>query len=304
MSIYIRNKKNIKNIFANVNGEKKSITSAWVNKNGVPTKVFQKKDMMDDIVSWSDATDEQLFNLLNSHYKGEINLADYWHVGDERVVHLSAMPADSNLNNEFHEAQDIILVIIDFNKDILSSPINDINKAAITVHLKTCLNTTGIIDLSYANAYSSNQSFGASWDNCARREWCNNTFKNSLPNSLKQMIKSVKKNSGYIYYTYDNDHYTVNKNNIYDTFTNDSCFLLSPIEINHNISENDYDFIRYEYYINNSHRKEIRWWLRKPYFNSYDNAIPGWWDVSTSTISKCGSCFFVNSRGIAPAFCL
>lgn len=41
MAIYIEGNKKIKKIFANVNGEKKSISSVWVNKDGVPTKVFQ-----------------------------------------------------------------------------------------------------------------------------------------------------------------------------------------------------------------------------------------------------------------------
>lgn len=41
MSIHIERNRRIKSIFANVNGEKKSISSAWVNKDGIPTKVFQ-----------------------------------------------------------------------------------------------------------------------------------------------------------------------------------------------------------------------------------------------------------------------
>lgn len=44
MAIYIEGNKKIKNIFANVNGEKKSISSAWVNRDGIPTKVFQLGD--------------------------------------------------------------------------------------------------------------------------------------------------------------------------------------------------------------------------------------------------------------------
>lgn len=44
MGIYVdaNGKKNIASIFANVNGAKKEIVSAWVNKDGVPTKVFGK----------------------------------------------------------------------------------------------------------------------------------------------------------------------------------------------------------------------------------------------------------------------
>lgn len=40
MAIFINENKKIKSIFVNVNGEKKTISSAWVNKDGVSTKVF------------------------------------------------------------------------------------------------------------------------------------------------------------------------------------------------------------------------------------------------------------------------
>lgn len=44
MAIHINanGKKSISDIFANVNGEKKAITSAWVNKDGIAVKVFDK----------------------------------------------------------------------------------------------------------------------------------------------------------------------------------------------------------------------------------------------------------------------
>lgn len=44
MAIYVDKNRKIKNIFVNVNGEKKSISSVWVNSGGVPTKVFQSNN--------------------------------------------------------------------------------------------------------------------------------------------------------------------------------------------------------------------------------------------------------------------
>ena len=40
MAIYIKNTKRVTNILANVNGQRKKIVSAWVNRDGVPAKVF------------------------------------------------------------------------------------------------------------------------------------------------------------------------------------------------------------------------------------------------------------------------
>lgn len=42
MSIHINQNKKITSVFVNVNGEKKNIVSAWVNRDGVPAKVFEK----------------------------------------------------------------------------------------------------------------------------------------------------------------------------------------------------------------------------------------------------------------------
>lgn len=44
-------------------------------------------------VSWADGTDEQIAAMIQAADEGEINLADYWNVGDERTVQLSAMEA-------------------------------------------------------------------------------------------------------------------------------------------------------------------------------------------------------------------
>ncbi len=40
MAIYINNTKKVTNMLVNVNGQKKKIVSAWVNRDGVPAKVF------------------------------------------------------------------------------------------------------------------------------------------------------------------------------------------------------------------------------------------------------------------------
>ena len=40
MAIYIKNTKRVTNILANVNGQRKKIVSAWVNRDGAPAKLF------------------------------------------------------------------------------------------------------------------------------------------------------------------------------------------------------------------------------------------------------------------------
>lgn len=62
------------------------------------------------IVTWADGTDEEIVAMVEAADKGEINLADHWKVGDERVVHLSAMAATEV--EESHVAQDVVFVLM------------------------------------------------------------------------------------------------------------------------------------------------------------------------------------------------
>lgn len=101
----------------------------WVNKDGVPTKVFPSLKSNVKIVSWAEGTDEELSVMLDAHYAGEINIYDYWHVGDERTVHLSAMTGFVNHGtgyvSENHPGQDATFVLMHSGGFKLSSAIND-----------------------------------------------------------------------------------------------------------------------------------------------------------------------------------
>ena len=90
------------------------------------------------IVTFADGTDEEISAMLEAHYQGKIDIEDYWSVGDTRVVHINAIPSDSN-NTISHVAQDITMVIIGINHDDLQEQIGIRTKAAITVQCRECL---------------------------------------------------------------------------------------------------------------------------------------------------------------------
>ena len=195
MAIYIDNKNRIKDILINVNGEKKNVVSAWVNKDGVPTKVFQANKGL-KIVTWADGTDDEIAAMLDAHYAGIINIHDYWHVGDERVVHLSAMDAYANLNNESHVAQDVTMVLMNEGGKTLVASINGVNECAFIVGQKEVLsdhifedNGLNIRRYGYMNDPSSDDTLPRGWYNCERRIWCNTTYRDALPLSLKRIFK-------------------------------------------------------------------------------------------------------------------
>lgn len=275
MAIYIDNQNRIKDIFINVNGQKKKITSMWANKSGVPTKVFQSNKGF-KIVSWADGTDEEIAAMLDAHYKNEINISDYWSVGDERVMHLSAMDVDwevgVNKKGEKQPALDTTVVILDFEHDDLVTPINNHNKTAISVQMKSALNYSGIIDGDIDDKFYSIyyehelSSVRFSWKECKRKvNWINNIFNNSLPVAMKNIVKPVNKKCYQVTHRYTSSGLS----HAYSQFdTEDYCFLLSCIEVGlgndilvSNVAIDGYYYKNegtiYEYYKNENNRTPL-----------------------------------------------
>lgn len=127
---------------------------------------------------WGSGTDAEIVEALEKHYTGEIDLTQYWTVGDERVVHLSNITSTDV--GELQPDQDITLVILNVGGKELVSPINGHTECIFIIGLKDCLSTTG-----YMN--SSNSLYG--WATYNRRTWCNNDFYNSFPSTLKPIFK-------------------------------------------------------------------------------------------------------------------
>ena len=177
-----------------------------------------------EIVSWSEGTDAQIAKLIEAAYKDDVDLYDDagWRIGDERVMSLSAM--DATGVSESHRAQDVSMVIIDFNHDTLTTPINGKTKALITINQKSCLMAEGIDDTNGSsnseNGYmNSTNDTTTGWTNCARRTWCNSIYYNALSSGFKSLVKQVNKLT-----SAGNQSATINT-------TADYCFLPSEIEI-------------------------------------------------------------------------
>lgn len=68
MAIYINSNKEVKKICVNINCEKKNITSAWVNRDGVPAKVFgQLENGNPDEIAPTDAISYWTYTLNNDN---------------------------------------------------------------------------------------------------------------------------------------------------------------------------------------------------------------------------------------------
>ena len=213
------------------------------------------------IVTFADGTDEEIAAMLEAHYNGTINIADYWSVGDMRTIHLDAMAATGV--SESHVAQDQQFVIIGIEHDDLETPINNHTKAAITVQPLRMLSNGTTYELGYMN--SSNTNSGG-WEGCARRTWCNSVFVNAFPLAIKNLIKTVSKLNYKVY----------NSTNL--TTTSDNAFLLSETEVfgSNTHSVGNTEGTQYEYFKTTSNRKKYQgnattqgsahhWWERSPH---------------------------------------
>ena len=127
------------------------------------------------IVGWADGTDEEVAAMVAAADAGKLTLSDHWHVGDERTVQLSAMSATGV--GESHAEQTVQMVLTDPGHYTLASG----QPCHFVVVQKDCLKETG-----YMNSSSTNS---GGWNECARRTWCNETYRNAIPSALMPIFK-------------------------------------------------------------------------------------------------------------------
>ena len=259
------------------------------------------------IVDFATGSEEEIAKMLDAHYQGKINIGDHWHVGDTRVMHLSAMTSGTGAS-ESHVAQNMTFVIIGINHDTLKEQIGVRDKAAITLQCKELLGNNGSAENTYIFGSNTATTSDSNYSKNPRRTWLNNTFVGALPSVIQPLVKTVvKKNLA--------NH----TNNTIGPDTEDKAFLTSYPEMFGNVAytyyisnktPNNEEGEQYSYYDSKERRKKLwnnngtasstglYYWLRSPGTNnSY-----AWMLVSTG-----GSAGYESSgvvAGLAPAFCL
>lgn len=135
------------------------------------------------IVTWADGTDEEIAAMLAAHYEKIIDVSDYWSVGDERVVPLSAISADGTYYMDC-EAQNVTFVLSQVGGKTLSSGNKE---CAFQVDQKGLLGdqsqTLFMIKINSSGATTQ------AWKDCEARTWCNEKYYNALPSTFKSIIK-------------------------------------------------------------------------------------------------------------------
>lgn len=253
-------------------------------------------------VTFAGGTDDEIAKMIQAHYNDQINIADYWAVGDTRTVHLSAMAATGV--NESHREQDVQFVIGDFDHDDLATPINGHSKAAITLLQKDCLcDARNTVDPIYGgnnteNGYMDHSGIQGNWKECARRTWCNNVYFKALPTTWQSMIKTVNKKAAVGNYTSTME------------IVQDKIFLAAGAEI---FSPPNYSYstegTQYQYYKNaTANRYKMPKWTVDTVSSKYWGRSPyGGPSSGFCKVDHDGSENFTSSDsdlGLAPCVCI
>ena len=215
-------------------------------------KKYETSDL--DVVSWADGTDGQIVAMVEAADMGYINLADYWAVGDERQVTLSAMSATGV--GESHVEQTVTFVLMNAGgKTIANATPSGRTICSFIVGMKN-----GLAENGYMN--SSNTNSGG-WESSKRRTWCNSVFRNAIPSTLRDIFKQ---------------HLNVTANGSISTTATSTDYFALPAEkevfgsIKYADSTAEASLSQFEYYKTSANRikktgdsgSASYWWERSP----------------------------------------
>jgi hypothetical protein len=229
-----------------------------------------------------------LKELLDLHYSGKIDIENFYKVGD-------IIPNIPLRNKELNE--DVDLVVVGINHDTIANS-NGV-KAALTLGQVECLSNP--MKMSYSDLSYINGKYSMSYV----RSYLSTIYYNALPITLRDLIKTVNKNTCEPQ-SDDDEVSTI----IYSTET---CFIPSHDEI---VDCNDDslfhycpidDGVQYEYYKTMKNYK-TPWWLRSGFRLLNNEGIP-FMDMSCfSCVERNGGLYYhsadLKNIGVRPHFCL
>lgn len=234
--------------------------------------VWKKHNYIDanvDIVSWAYGTDDQIVAMVNAADNGLINLSDFWSVGDERKVTLSAMSATGV--GESHAKQTVTFVLMNAGgKTLARATPSGRTKCSFIVGLKNALAEEG-----YMN---SSDTVTGGWNGCARRTWCNNVFRNAIPSTLRGIFKQ------HLNKTANGNSSTISTSTDYFALPAEKEVFGSNIHAN---STAEASLRQFKYYKNDTNLP------KKP---GDDNvfSLLSWWERSPSTVGSNSFCYVMQ----------
>jgi len=260
-------------------GNVESITSNGVKLWGSETPIDYSE------IKWSTSSWEEIAFMLQAHYLGKVNIADYWNVGESRTIPISNISASGSnaygswsTQGKEQSSCELGFVILGFNHDEFA---DSTNKSALTVGIRSTMPVKSPIASSYDGAY-----YRSNWNTFGWRDWCNYGFLGALPSELQPLVKEVKKEQ------------LTNSSSVpsQKVIVNDKVFFLSSKEVFGSADEwvRTLEGSQYEFFKNESNRASGNmWWTKTPreYYThnitvNADGSIGGriWSDVNNCYI--------------------
>lgn len=289
--------------------------AAGTNHNAPSSKTIAVTVKTLEIVDLPSATPDQIVEMIDGDYSGDINIEDYWSVGQAVQLDIAQManPNTGESGTSAWPAQKLTFVAVAFHHHTLATAINGKTKAAVTFQARECLNSTNNYDKNdsaFVNGKSDYDTTFTKWSNLPLRTWLNDTFKNALPAAWKNAIKPIKHKMLTAYNTASYEDVT------------DSIFLPTYPEVFGTAAYSNYlggatnsqEGTQWPYYATASNRIKYRnnngnkgstacyWWEGSP-SSSYDSSNGYLWCRVDNDGSANGS-YGSFARGVAPAFCL
>lgn len=198
-----------------------------------------------ELVSWANGTPEQLAAMLDAHYAGRINIANYWSVGDTRAVALDAISA--NDCTPAMSAQTAQLVLMNVGGKTLVNAEHSVTTCAFVVGFKNCLIQNGRFNTSETSKYNTS----------AIRTFLNNQLYAALPSNLRGIFKL------HVNKTYDYSSSSLSE-------TEDMLILPAEVEVTGSTSYGHGEGSQFTYYRTAANRikDSIAYWIRTPLSSS------------------------------------
>lgn len=181
-------------------------TVAGTSKYSSADVTFNVNKLTGTYGSWEDASDEMIASMIARADAGEIDLADYWNIGDTRRVHLNAIEAGTEIAEQVE--QDIDLVImhnpLGDSKYMLTNPtIGNRYQPHFIIGTKDCLENKSAmgylahsISVTYPSSYvATNSSYIIANSNSESEmlSFLNGRFISALPIYIQNALKNTNR---------------------------------------------------------------------------------------------------------------
>lgn len=251
-------------------------------------------------VTFKDGEPKEIKAMLDAHYRGEIDIANYWHVGDSRTIEIKGLKSN--------DVQQLELVIIGVNHDDLVVPRGKRTKAALTLHTKYCLEEKREVAILHDNIQA------GLWSKSKMRKWLSTNFRESLPKWVSKEIKTVTKLTNRYSPAIEQNGINYQKY-AQQEITKEDVFLLSYSEITGKTNYNSSVFtkvkltkegMQYEYFKrsinrqNNKNRYIQEWWLRSSLIEIHKLAC----FLTVDCFGDIAYEYADYKRGVNPNFCI